>query len=183
VKHISGRIRKTVFDILFYSKERELKKETVNVLDFANEVADVIEPKIKDRSMVFNRDFDEAPEEFEVDADFLRSALINILDNAVDACLEDEDKDMHRITFGINQDKNNTVINISDDGIGMDDDTIENLFKLFFSSKGGKGTGFGLFISDNIIKQHGGTINVNSVKRKGSVFTIKIPNICQKSED
>jgi signal transduction histidine kinase len=67
------------------------------------------------------------------------------------------------------------VITISDDGIGMDGDTIENLFKLFFSSKGGKGTGFGLFISDNIIKQHGGTINVDSVKGKGSVFTVRIP--------
>jgi len=183
VKHISGRIRKMVFDILFYAKEREIKKEPVSVLDFANEVADVIEPKIKDRNMMFNRDFDEAPEEFEVDADFLRSALINILDNAVDACLEDEGKNMHRITFSVKKVENNTAINISDDGVGMDTDTIENLFKLFFSSKGGKGTGFGLFISNNIIKQHGGTINVNSVKGKGSVFTIKIPNISQKPED
>jgi len=175
VKHVSGRIRKMVLDILFYAKERELKREPVNCLDFANEIADVIEPQIKDRNIVFNRDFDEAPQELEVDADFLRSALINILDNAVDACLEDEGKNTHRITFSIKKVENNTVINISDDGTGMDDDTIENLFKLFFSSKGGKGTGFGLFISDNIIKQHGGTINVNSVKGKGSVFTIKLP--------
>jgi len=181
VKHVSGRIRKMVLDILFYAKERELKREPVNCLDFANEIADVIEPQVKDRNIVFNRDFYEAPQELEVDADFLRSALINILDNAVDACLEDEGENTHRITFSIKKVENNTVINISDDGIGMDDDTIENLFKLFFSSKGGKGTGFGLFISDNIIKQHGGTINVNSAKGKGSVFTIKIPEPNQKA--
>ena len=175
VKFISSRIRKMILDILFYAKERELAKETIDVLDFADSVANIIKPKIQDRPITFITDFKEAPQHFKVDPDFLSSAMINILDNAVDACLEDESRDRHQITFTIKKDKGHTIINISDDGIGMDDDTKENLFKIFFSSKGGKGTGFGLFISNNIIKQHGGTINVNSVKGKGSVFVIKIP--------
>ena len=175
IKFISSRIRKMILDILFYAKERELEKETLDVLGFANSVVNIIKPKIQNRRIEFITDFNETSQQFKVDPDFLRSALINILDNAVDACLEDESKDRHQITFALKKDKAHTIIKISDDGIGMDDDTKEKLFKLFFSSKGGKGTGFGLFIANNIIKQHGGTINVNSVKGKGSVFIVKIP--------
>lgn len=175
VKLISGRIRKMVLDILYYAKERELELETLDIPKFANTVADLIEPKIKNHRIALIRDFAQAPQKAEVDADFLRSALINILDNAVDACLEDESKIAHNIVFRLKKSGKNMVIEIQDDGLGMDSDTIENLFKLFFSSKRGKGTGFGLYISNNIIKQHGGTINVDSVKGKGSRFILKIP--------
>ena len=182
VKLISGRIRKMMLDILFYAKERGLTREPVEVVSFANDLADVFEAKVKDRQIRFIRDFGEAPQEFEVDADPLRSALINIFDNAVDACLEDELKESHKIVFSIKSDQKNVIIEIQDDGIGMDGDTMEKIFNLFYSSKGGKGTGFGLFISNNIIKQHGGTINVNSAKGKGAHFSIKIPKIYHDAE-
>ncbi|MBW1915878.1 MAG: response regulator, partial [Deltaproteobacteria bacterium] len=146
IKLTSGRIRKMVLDILFYTKERQLIIQSENILGFANDVVDVVEPKMQGRQIQFIRDFDEAPSAFNIDADFLRSALINILDNAVDACLEDELKESHRINFTIKHDKENIIINIFDNGTGMDQETKENLFKLFCSSKGGKGTGFGLFI-------------------------------------
>ncbi len=175
VKVTSARIRKMILDILFYTKERELEKESVEVTDFANDVANVLAPKIDHHKIRLVRDFHDAPGEFHVDADFLRSALINILDNAVDACLEDESKASHSITFRIKEGSTHDMIDIIDDGIGMDSDSMENLFKLFFSSKGDKGTGFGLFISNNIIKQHGGTITVKSAKGKGANFRIKLP--------
>ncbi len=175
VKLISIRIRKMILDILFYAKERELEKGSVDVSAFANDVANVIEPKIVRHKIELIRNFDAAPPELEVDDDFFRSALINILDNAVDACLEDESKESHRISFRIKSDNAHAIIDIHDDGIGMDSDTMENIFNLFFSSKGGKGTGFGLFIANNIIKQHGGTISVKSAKGKGTHFSIKMP--------
>lgn len=175
VKLVSARIRKMILDILFYAKERELEKEVVDVFKFASDVANIIEQKTEHHNILLIRDFDEAPQQLEADADFLRSALINILDNAVDACLEDETKQQHKITFRINADNVSAIIDIHDNGIGMDSDTIENIFNLFFSSKGGKGTGFGLFIANNIIKQHGGTISVKSAKGKGTNFSIKIP--------
>jgi signal transduction histidine kinase len=67
------------------------------------------------------------------------------------------------------------VISIQDDGCGMDVETKAKIFDLFFSSKQVKGTGFGLFIARNIIAQHQGTINVESVKRRGTTFTIFLP--------
>jgi len=182
VRLISGRIRKMILDILFYAKERGVTREPVEIVSFANDMADVVEAKVKDRQIRFVRDFGEAPQQFEVDVDSLRSALINILDNAVDACLEDVLKTSHKIVFSIKNDPENVIIEIQDDGIGMDSDTLEKIFDLFYSSKGGKGTGFGLFISNNIIKQHGGSIHVTSAKGKGSRFSIRIPKVSLESD-
>jgi signal transduction histidine kinase len=54
------------------------------------------------------------------------------------------------------------------------------LFTLFFSSKGNKGTGLGLFIADKIVDQHGGKIAVESRPGRGSNFKITIPGSVQK---
>jgi signal transduction histidine kinase len=67
------------------------------------------------------------------------------------------------------------VFEISDNGTGMDRETRESLFTLFFSSKGNKGTGLGLFIANKIITQHGGQIKVDSKPNQGSSFRITIP--------
>ncbi len=85
VKLMTERIKKMILDILFYAKERDLEWEEADVLSFANEVADVIEKKMQDLRIEFLRDF--APElgVFEADVSALRSALINILENATDA--------------------------------------------------------------------------------------------------
>ncbi len=63
----------------------------------------------------------------------------------------------------------------------MDKETKEKIFTLFFSSKGSKGTGLGLFISNNIIKQHGGEIKIRSTLGEGTKFNIKIPKIIPES--
>jgi signal transduction histidine kinase len=70
---------------------------------------------------------------------------------------------------------------VFDNGIGMDRETIDKLFTPFFSSKGEKGTGLGLFISNKIIEQHGGNIKVKSTEGEGTLFSIKIPKILPKS--
>ena len=57
----------------------------------------------------------------------------------------------------------------------MDTETLGKIFTPLFSSKGKKGTGLGLFISNTIIEQHGGTISVKSTPGKGALFQIKIP--------
>jgi signal transduction histidine kinase len=61
----------------------------------------------------------------------------------------------------------------------MDRETRESLFTLFFSSKGNKGTGLGLFIADKIIDQYGGKITVESRPGQGSNFKITIPGTVQ----
>jgi signal transduction histidine kinase len=63
----------------------------------------------------------------------------------------------------------------------MDETIRSKIFTPFFSAKGEKGTGLGLFIADKIVKQHGGHISVNSAIGKGTRFKIKIPKIMHQS--
>ena len=176
VKTVVERIRKLVHNILFFAKERELKRTRVDGLSFAEDVAATVEVKIKANGIEFVRDFDESVGELQIDASVMRLALINIMENALDACLEDEGQKRHRIIFRIQKDTGKIVFEISDNGIGMGRETHDKLFTLFFSTKGNKGTGLGLFIADKIIDQHGGSINVESEPGGGSKFTISIPN-------
>jgi signal transduction histidine kinase len=181
VKLMAERIRKMVLDILYYAKERDLKWERIDALSFAEEVAKVLAPKMSDHNIEFEKKFDTQIGKFEVDAGYIHSALINILDNAVDACLIDSTKKSHKISFCVGQSKNYIDFEVIDNGIGMDSETREKIFTPFFSAKGEKGTGLGLFIANKIIEQHGGKIMVKSTIGKGTRFKIKIPKILPQS--
>ena len=177
LKSIVGRVRKLVHNILFFAKERDLKRERTELLNFAEDVAATLAPKIKAKDIEYICDFDKSMGEIEIDAGVVRLALINILENALDACTEDEAKKSHRIVFRVQQDEKQIIFEIKDNGIGMDRETRESLFTLFFSSKGNKGTGLGLFIANKVIDQHGGKITVDSTPGKGSSFRITLPMI------
>jgi len=179
VKTIVDRIRKLVLNILFFAKERELKREPTDVLNFAYDVAASIESKIKAEGIVLECDFADALGEVKMDAGVVRLALINILENALDACVEDTAKKSHKIVFSVKPDDKKIVFEIRDDGTGMDRETRESLFTLFFSSKGNKGTGLGLFIANKVIEQHGGKIKLDSKPNRGTNFKINIPNNIQ----
>jgi signal transduction histidine kinase/FixJ family two-component response regulator len=183
VKTVVSRIRKLVQDILFFAKERELNRKRIEVLDFAFEVASTIEPKIKPAGVQLVRDFDESIGEIEIDSSVLRLALINILENALDACVENNADKSHKIVFAAKQEENNVIFEVRDNGVGMDRESKESLFTLFFSSKGNKGTGLGLFIAKKIIDQHGGKITVASTAGQGSVFRITLPKTIPNSVD
>jgi signal transduction histidine kinase len=177
VKLMVGRIRKMVQDILFYAKERDLKWERVDALSLAEEVARTLEPKIGEQSIEFVTDFDSGVGEFEVDAGYVHSALSNILDNAADACLRDDSKTDHRIVFGVRRHGEEVIFDVFDNGTGMDEETREKIFTPFFSSKGNKGTGLGMYISNKIVEQHGGKITIKSTPGQGTLFRIRIPRI------
>jgi len=181
VRLMIGRIRKMVLDILFYAKDRDLKWERIDALSFAREVARAFGAKIQSQAIAFSCEFEETLGEFEVDAGMIHSVLINILDNAVDACTRDSGKASHRIAFSARQTDDHVLFDVEDDGIGMDADTRDKIFSLFFSTKGNRGTGLGLFVSNKIIEQHGGAITVKSTPGRGSKFSIRIPKILPPS--
>ena len=175
VKIVVDRIRKLVFNILFFAKEREFKTQDTNLLNFAYDVSASVESKIKAAGVGLECNFADSPDKIIMDAGVVRLALINILENALDACLEDTTKKSHKIKFSVKPDQENIVFEIKDNGIGMNRETRESLFTLFFSSKGNKGTGLGLFIANKIITQHGGKIKVSSRPNRGSSFSVTIP--------
>jgi signal transduction histidine kinase/FixJ family two-component response regulator len=174
IKITVSRIRQLVQNILFFAKDRELRWERIDAFEFLCDVASGLEPKISTQDVKFECNFDQSLGDFEIDAGMVRIALINILENALEACMEDTDKTDHTIVFSANRNKNHIHIEIADNGIGMDRDTLNNLFTIFFSSKGNNGTGLGLFIAKKIIEQHGGSISVTSKPRVESCFKISL---------
>jgi signal transduction histidine kinase len=65
----------------------------------------------------------------------------------------------------------------------MDGDTRDQIFSLFYSTKGRKGTGLGLFIANRIVGQHGGAITVASTPGEGAEFTVSIPKAPAENEE
>ena len=176
-KLIVGRIRSLVLNLLYYAKERELDWKKTDIAKFAGDVAQTFEPNLEGHSIKFVRDFGISRGKFECDAGVFSAALMSILENAKDACVEDKTKKSHKIVFGVYGKKDHVIFRVKDDGTGMEQETKENIFTLFFSSKGNKGTGLGLFVSNEIVRQHGGSINVDSSPGKGSDFEIMVPRV------
>ena len=112
---------------------------------------------------------------FAADARAIRSLLVNLAENSVDACRVDKKKSPHAVALKCRGDANTVYFEISDNGIGMDRETREKAFSLFFSSKGSEGTGLGLFIANKIAAAHSGRIEIESAVDKGSCFLVTIP--------
>ena len=94
---------------------------------------------------------------------------------ALDACRVDDHKSEHRVSFRVHGTPEEVVFEMSDNGIGMDRETREKAFSLFFTSKGVKGTGLGLFIADKIARAHFGKIELESELGEGTRIAVRIP--------
>jgi signal transduction histidine kinase len=170
-----NRIRSQVLNILYYTKERQPGYEMVSAIELARDICKRREEKAAELNIKFECNLDENVGDFEVDQAAIRSLLVNLLENALDACRVDKKKSEHVVTFRMSGTSDHVQFEISDNGIGMDQETREKAFSLFFSSKGAKGTGLGLFISNNIIKAHGGRIEFESKLDQGTRFEIMVP--------
>jgi len=175
VQIMVGRIRRTVLDVLYYAKDRDLLSEEVEVAGFARQVALSGENAAKKHGLEFEAIIGPDLGAFAVDPNALNPALFNILENAVDACLADRGGGRHKIAFKVSREDDVVVFDVIDDGMGMDEATKEKIFTLFFTSKGSSGTGLGLFIANDTVQQHGGTITVDSEPGQGSHFHVRIP--------
>jgi signal transduction histidine kinase/CheY-like chemotaxis protein len=177
VRQMVDRIRDMVLNILYYAKDRALDWKRINVSRFAEDLVAMVQSRFQNQHIEFEQIISPSLGDFEVDAAVAATALTNIIENAIEACIEDPSEKSHRIVFGVDQDKENIIFDIRDNGIGMDDEIRDNIFNLFYSSKGKKGTGLGLFITKNIIQQHGGMIEVDSTLGQGTHFRVIMPKI------
>ena len=169
-----ARIQSMVSDILYYAKDRIPNWERLSAVAVAEDVCGLVESRAKDQNVELSTELDSAAGEFEADAQAVRSLLVNLLENSVDACRLDGKKSGHRVTVRLQGSPDHIEYEIEDDGTGMDQETCEKAFTLFFSSKG-TGTGLGLFISDRIARSHGGTIELESQPGVGTRFLVRLP--------
>ncbi len=175
------RIRSMVQDILYYAKDRDLDVDEIDAGDMAAEVRELLRKKAGDLDVEMVYDIPEDLGRFEGDRHAMRAMLLNIAENSLEACRAHRQQAEHKVCFGMRRADPWMVFDIEDTGIGMDRQTREKIFSLFFSSKGIKGTGLGLFISNKIVEKHGGTIEVESEPGAGSRFRVRVPLLARPS--
>jgi PAS domain S-box-containing protein len=109
------------------------------------------------------------------DKNQIEQVLLNFISNARDAMLESPQKVL-TIQTGLNQRGNQAELRVSDTGVGMTPEEIEQIFNPFFTTKDSdKGIGLGLSISYRIVEAHQGRIKVKSQPNKGTTFILGLP--------
>ena len=170
-----GRIKSKVSDILSYAKDRVPAWEPLSAIDVARDVCRLMESRAKDTGVQLTTALDADAGEFEGDAQAVRSLLVNLIENSLDACRLDAKKNEHAVCVRLLGFPDFIQYEVEDNGIGMDQETKEKAFTKFFSSKGMEGTGLGLFIADRITRSHGGTLELESYPGTGTQFVLKLP--------
>ncbi len=127
------------------------------------------------KSSAVRFEFDDVPIPFTFDYDYLKRALINLIDNALAAI---DDNGSVLVCAKVSQ--NELSVSVEDDGQGIGRDTLTKIFEPYYSTKR-SGVGLGLAIVKKIIEEHGGTITVQSEQNKGSVFKMEFQ--CDRKQD
>ncbi len=123
----------------------------------------------------FKLDFPDDFPNVEADSVRVRQVIDNLLSNAIKYS-----PDGGLITVGGKHDDDSVMIYVRDEGVGMTETERENLFERFYRvdnmlSRKTEGTGLGLYLSQAIVKSHGGEMDVDSVPGQGSVFYFTLP--------
>lgn len=176
-KLMTERIRKLVRDVLYYAKERELEVEVVDAEQLAIDVASSVRMRVLGANIEFNCDFDPDAGKIEIDQGLIQTALINLIENAVEACIEDQTDKSYVITFSLQNQDDHVIYRVSDNGVGLNQEDIKNIFQQFWSTKGKKGTGLGLFIASQVIQKHGGKITVSTDQEGKTTFAVRLPKV------
>ena len=106
-----------------------------------------------------------------IDKDQMEQVFFNLLKNALEAI-----RDGGLIAVTLAYDDNDVLVTFRDNGVGMDEETVIHLFEPYRTTKE-HGTGLGLMISQRIVRDHGGSIAVESKKGDGTCFTIRLPRL------
>jgi PAS domain S-box-containing protein len=177
IKRNIGRTSNLAMDLLSYSKEREPELEACFPNEIAGDVCALLQDKAREHDITIIRQFDDAIGELVMDPHTIHEVLLNLLSNAVDACLFDDDMSKNwQVSLKTAQEQDNIIMfEVTDNGVGMDEEVLHNLFTSFFSTKGHRGTGLGLMVTRKLVDEHGGNIKVTSQRGKGTTFTVRLP--------
>ena len=142
----------------------------VDVNQLLEETLVLLEKKLKQSKIRVVRTLDAELPHVRARADQLRQVFLNLLINAQQAIVAEGE--IHVATSRIHQTLQPSVlIQIADSGVGIAEEDLTRIFEPFFST-GKKGTGLGLWVTHDIVRQHGGRIDVSSEKNRGTTFDI-----------
>jgi PAS domain S-box-containing protein len=160
-----GHSNKIINDLLDYSREIRLDREKITIDDLVSEALSMV--RIPEKVSVV-KNF-EKKAELVVDLDKLERVFVNLIKNAIDAM-----PDGGTIIIASKEANDHLELAFTDSGVGIPDDVMPKLFSPLFTTKA-QGMGFGLAICKRVVDAHGGSINCQTVKGKGTTFTVTLP--------
>ncbi|MEN1020908.1 cell wall metabolism sensor histidine kinase WalK [Listeria monocytogenes] len=172
------RMIRLVNDLLKLSRmdggREQLEKSFVNFTDFFNHIIDRFE-MMKKETIMFKRHIPREPVIIEIDEDKVMQVLDNIISNA-----NKYSPDGGRISFYLKKFEDEIEVRIADEGLGVPDEDLANVFDRFFRvdkarSREMGGTGLGLAIAREVIEAHGGRIWAERNKNKGTIIKFTLP--------
>ncbi|MEM9679552.1 MAG: HAMP domain-containing sensor histidine kinase [Bacteroidota bacterium] len=151
------------------SKVTNLNLERIMVSELFNNIQLLMAPSIEAKNIDIEFNISGPRLELDIDTHLIEQVMINLILNAVDAC---KHKDDAKIKVLASQNPNrDIVIKVYDNGSGIPQDIIENIFVPFYTSKA-TGSGIGLSLCKQIMLLHKGRILVKSIEGEGSVFSL-----------
>ncbi len=164
------RLNAIVMEFLDFARPQEICRQAEDVNGIVRKAVSFIDPQIRELKVELEIGLTEEPLIVKVDEEKLYRALLNILVNAMQALRENG---LLQVSTKKGR-EGGAIISIRDNGIGVAEGKLDQIFKPFFTDKM-KGTGLGLAITKNIIDGHKGEITVMSKEDEGTVFQIFLP--------
>ncbi len=172
LKRSVGRLTHVVEDMLAFSKPREPLYEPCDLRQVVNEAAETFRELFERRNVALEVETKGIGDGNPVwlDARGLYRCMLNLLTNAGDAV----PLDRGRIRLSVKKAGDALEIDVADNGPGIPEENRHRIFDAFFSTKGSSGTGLGLAVTQKIIAEHGGTIQVGESDLGGACFQLRL---------
>ncbi|GAX62306.1 signal transduction histidine kinase [Candidatus Scalindua japonica] len=164
-----GRLDHILSDFLRFAKTPVLHFEKCDINGVIESVLDFIGPEAMQNSIRILKSFDTTLPKCNLDSSVIKQALLNVILNAQQAMPNGGE-----LMVRTYQNGENVFIDITDTGVGVQENKIDKIFQVYYSTKK-NGTGLGLPTARRIIEENRGTINIRSEDGKGSSFLIKLP--------
>jgi len=166
----------TIFvkDFLNFSKGEKPRVKYVNPVKIVNDVVGLYYDIGRQTDIELISEIDEKISNAFFDPDALHNCMTNIISNAIDACQLSKKNNL-KVIVRLYEENGGIIFEVKDNGTGMDYEVKKKIFTTFFTTKGTRGSGIGLLTTRKIIIQHGGKIEIESKKGKGSVFRVIFP--------
>lgn len=151
------------------NKITKLNLTNILVSDLFENIINLMKPSLESKNIIFDYQMDYPDMHIELDTYLIEQVIINLVLNSVEACKESTNP---RITLSAQKNtKGNSIIRIRDNGKGIPDEIMEDIFIPFFSTKK-NGSGIGLSLCKQIILLHHGKILIKSVVGKGTIISL-----------
>ena len=169
-----NRVSKMTKEMLSLASTAPPAFEVCSLNDIVEEVCELLAEEISRRGISLVLELDPSLPQVTVDPDGIHTCLLNLVTNAIEAFPEDTSGGQVTVSSR-DEGEAGVHLQVRDSGEGMSEELLERVLENLFTTKGARGTGLGLAITQKIVHEHGGAIQVESEPKKGSCFTIILP--------